>query len=214
MHYAKRLKLPVWYIVDESNCDIFDLEACSLQRWSARDFAVARAKGGNKHCAKLLKFSKDHKLGITIAASLVMGHTSMNPGGKCPLTSVKDGTFEAGDMGFAYRVAAITDICVEAGIRHATSSRLVSAFMLALLIPGFDERRLSDKITKNPALLRKRGAVSEYLEEVETVYNHQAHGKRMPVKHLALENARMRRSDGRTSGSRKAAANRLSLVEA
>src|SRR3990167_2530870 len=74
--YAKRLKLPIYYIVDNSNTDIFDLEGSSLQSWSVKDFAVARAKHGDKSIQALLEFKEKHGLTLLSAASLVGGESA------------------------------------------------------------------------------------------------------------------------------------------
>jgi hypothetical protein len=91
---AKELGLPVWYIVDESNKDLFSLEACKTS-WSVGDFAYARANAGHEDFVKLLEFQKAHHLTPGAAASLVGGESA---GSKNKIRTVKKGNFRAGDM--------------------------------------------------------------------------------------------------------------------
>ncbi len=70
LHYARRLGLPVYYVIDDSNPDIFYLEAVR-QKWSLTDFAEARANAGDKNYIKLLAFKKKHGLPLGAAARLL-----------------------------------------------------------------------------------------------------------------------------------------------
>ena len=51
LHCAEKLGLPIWYIVDDSNTDLFDLEGCR-EKWSARDLASAWANEGDAACVR------------------------------------------------------------------------------------------------------------------------------------------------------------------
>lgn len=44
---AKRLKLAVWYVIDETIADPWELEGSCRSAWSGEDFAIARAAAGN-----------------------------------------------------------------------------------------------------------------------------------------------------------------------
>ncbi len=70
LHYAKKLGLPVWYIIDDTCTDIYCLEAVR-QNWSLTDFAEARANAGDKNYIKLLAFQKKHGIPLGAAASLL-----------------------------------------------------------------------------------------------------------------------------------------------
>jgi hypothetical protein len=70
LHYAKKLGLPVYYVIDDSNPDLSDLEAVR-QKWELIDFAEAYANSGNKNYIKLLAFKKKYRLPLGAAASLL-----------------------------------------------------------------------------------------------------------------------------------------------
>lgn len=187
---AKRLKLPVWYVIDGTNTDIFDLEGDSKAIWSLADFAIARAKAGDMHCMKMLAFRKKHGLTLGAAVSLVGGE-SPNSGNKSKL--VKLGTFRVGDMKLADKVVRITDACREQKVSFATSTGFVRAISMAIQLPEFDSDRFIHAVTINGAKMQKRTSVSEYLTEIEGLYNYGAKSKRFSLAFLATEASRKRK---------------------
>lgn len=194
LHYAKRQKIPVWFVVDESNTDLFDLES-GKQKWSVMDFAIARAGGGDENCQKLLWFKKKHKMPIGCAASLLGGQSA---GSHNKITNVKMGTFKIGELSHANRVMEITDLCSEQGLDFVKSSHFISAVSLTLRVPEFDSNFFIQKIKLHAGILRRRATTYEYLEEIEALYNYSTKGKRIPLAFRAKEVARNRgRSFGR-----------------
>jgi hypothetical protein len=186
--YARQLGLPVWYIIDETNQDIYDLESTKSQ-WSTRDFVDARAKGGDEHCLKLLDFMKKHALPVGAAASLVGGESA---GSHNKISQIKPGTFRIGDLKHANQVVRITDRCRELKIVFSTSTAFVSAVSFALRIPEFNIDLFIHRLDLNGTQMRKRGKVDEYLEEIEALYNYGAHKTRLPIAFRAREVARER----------------------
>jgi hypothetical protein len=189
LHYAKRLKLPVYFVIDETNTDITGLEASTRQQWNGLDFAIARSKAGDKDCSALLEFQKKHSLTLGAAASLVGGESA---GSSNKIRLVKAGAFKVGDMKHANDVVAITDICREAGLSFATSTAFVKAISMVLRIPEFDSKLFCHRVRLYAANVRKRGKVDEYLDEIEALYNYGARGKRLPVRFRAEELSRDR----------------------
>jgi len=184
LHCAKRLSLPVWYVVDDSNKDIFDLEGSFGQVWTVRDFAYARASAGNPDYRTLLTFQKKHDLKIGSAASLVGGESA---GSNNKSRMVKSGTFHAGDLSHANAVVRVTDRCRELGLSFATATGFVSAVSMALRIPEFDVEAFLTRISLYPKLMNRRGSSQDYLEEIDALYNYRARGKRIPVVFRAKE---------------------------
>jgi len=200
---AKRLKIPLWYIVDDTPCDIFGMEGLPGQNWSVMDFANAYSQAGNKNYEMVMWFKKKHGLPMDAAASLVGGEGA-NSHNKVKM--IKAGTFKAGDLKHANAVASVTDLCRERGVEFATSSAFVGAVSKALRVPEFDVDSFKHKIVTFSANLRKRNTVNEYLDEIEALYNYGAKAKRMPVKFRALQVGRERQENfgGNRSGGLKA----------
>jgi hypothetical protein len=186
---AKKLGIPVWYVVDDTNTDIFALEGDSRQRWSLHDFAEARRRDGDLACKALLAFRKKHCLPLGVAASLVGGQSA----GSCNRNlAIKRGIFRIGDMKHANAVARVTDACMEKGISFANSKAFVSAVSMVLLIPEFDVELFMHRVSVYCANLRKRSTMEHYLDEIEALYNYNSKSKRMPVAFRAREEARRR----------------------
>ena len=203
---ARILGLPVWYIVDESNLDLFDLEGCARQNWNNDDFAAARARSGNPHYRTLIEFKRKHRLAIGAASSLVGG---IGADSDSRSRRLRAGTFEVGDMTMANMVVRITDACREAGIPFATSSAFCGALCRIFHVPEFDISVLLHRIRLYPGLMRKRGNTTEYVEEVDALYNYGAKGKRIPLAFRAKEIGRQRQAD---FGGKRAEGRRLGNI--
>ena len=189
LEYAKRLGLPVWYVVDESNTNIFDLEA-GLQAWSVNDFANHHASHGDPNCAAILAFQKKHGLTLGAAASLVGGESA---GSNNKIRAIKSGTFKAAsDQTYANLVVSITDHCRALGITFATTTAFVAAVSLVLRVPEFEPRIFMRRVTLNPGLMTKQSTEQACLEEIETLYNYQAKEKRIPLAFRAREVSKAR----------------------
>jgi hypothetical protein len=189
LYYAKTLGLPVWYVLDESNKDIFDLEASSKATWSVVDFAEARAQDGDEACIKLLNFRKKHGLTIGSASSLVSGQSASSGNMQ---KRVKNGTFKIGDMKHAEQVVAITDHCKTIGIPFATTSAFVAAISSILRVPEFDTARFMHCATLYPAMMNRRSSKDGCLDEIDALYNYALKAKRIPLAFRAKEVGRER----------------------
>jgi len=197
---SKRKGLNVWYVIDESNTDMFELEA-GQSKWSILDFAQARAEGGDGDCIKLLEFWKKHKLPLGAAASLVGGQSAGSSNKKI---EIKTGSFEVGDLKHANQVVRITDRCRELNISFATNSAFVIAVSNSLRIPEFDINLFIHRIDQNGFQMRKRSTVKEYLDEIEAMYNYGAHKNRLSVAFRARDVGKERqRTFGRISPEKK-----------
>jgi len=178
LHCAKRLKLPVFYIVDETEVDIFDLEGDSRVAWNMPDFTAARAAAGDKACAQLLEFQRKHHLPIGAAASLIAGESASSHNAQ---RLVKQGKFKAGDQAHANAVVRITDALRDAGLEFASSWLFVQAMSRALRVPEFDGEAFLAKARLYPMNLHRRASAGEYIDEIEALYNYGAKSPRSRI---------------------------------
>ena len=188
-HLARELKLPVYYVVDDTETDIFELEGDSGSHWSLRDFVHARSQAGDMDCQKLLAFQKRHGISLGAAASLVGGDSaaSNNMG-----RAVRQGRFEVGDMKHANDVVRVVDLCRELGAEYATNSAFVYALSSVLRIPELDQEHLMHRLRIGYANVNKRSNREGYMEEIEALYNHAARSKRLPIAFRAAQVGRER----------------------
>lgn len=192
LEVARRLGIPVWYVVDNSNTDIFDLEGDSTQLWSSGDFLTGRARAGDKDCIEVIAFAEAHGLPIGCAASLIGGESA---GSGNMLTKIKRGVFKVGDKVHPLQVVAITDLARAAGVKFATTASFVGAVSMVIQVPEVDAERLKRRIRSHSANIKKRSTRNDYLEELESVYNYQSR-ERLPLKHRAIE-CSLARKEGR-----------------
>lgn len=193
LSYAKQLGLPVYYVIDDSNTEIGDLETCQ-SKWSLEDFVVCHAHNGNPEYEHLLNFKTTHNLPMGAAASLVYGYTNMKCGQKL-LQDIKRGTFKRGDMIHANKVAGLVDYCLNHGISFATNSSFISALSGVVAVNEFDSDHFTRKISSDPIRLRKRSTHKEYLDEIEDFYNFGVRlPLRVPLSLLAQQNSDLRRA--------------------
>lgn len=204
LSYAKRLGLPVWFVVDSSKADIFDLEG-GRQTWTAGDFLSARAAGGHADCAKLIDFKHKHGLTLGSAASLLGGQSA---GSNNHLRAVREGTFKlAADQSHANTVVSLVDFCKANGIDFATTSAFVAAISMCVRVPEFDPARLRHAVKLHGFVVRKRSTKDDYLAEIDALYNYAAKANRLPLAFKAKELSKARQeSFGKSHIAKKAAA--------
>lgn len=194
---AKRLKIAVWYVVDETTTDPWDLEGCR-SAWTLSDFAVGKAANGDKHLQAVLEFKRKHGITLLSAASLLGGESA---GSNNKARLIKTGGFKvADDLSHAKRVVAVVDKLRDLGIEFAGSAAFVSAISRLIWVPEFEPDILIHKVRLNKSLLEKRGTVEKYLDVIESTYNFAAK-KPIPLAFRAREVGKKRKeSFGRNNG--------------
>jgi hypothetical protein len=190
---AKRLALPVWYVVDDSKVDIFDVEG-GRQQWSALDFTKARAMAGEADCQAVLEFQQQYGLTLGVAASLLGGQSA---GSGNMVRAIKDGSFRVtANPSHAHAVGAIVVHCRARGVSFAARAAFAAALSMCLRVPEFDTERFLHCIELNGAILRRRTTKEEYLDEIDALYNYGAKAKRLSLAFKAKELSRQRQRKG------------------
>jgi hypothetical protein len=191
---AKRLGLPVWYVVDDSKVDIFELEGVR-QQWSAPDFAKARASDGNTNCQMVLDFQREHGLTLGVAASLLGGQSA---GSGNMVRAIKDGTFRvAVDLSHANAVVALVAHCKECGLSFAAQAAFVAALSMCVRVPQFDAAKFRHCVKLNGNVMRKRSTKEEFLSEIDALYNYGAKSMRLALAFRAKEASLQRQRQNR-----------------
>ena len=206
LDYAKRLGLPVWYIIDSTVTDIFELEGDSSSRWSLGDFVHARAKAKNEDCIRVLDFQKRHGIGLGAVVSLMAGESAAS---KNATSKVKRGTFRVSkDLSHANLIGELVDFCRITGAQCAGETGFVNALSSVARVPEFEPLVFKRRVAKMPSLIAKQATGKSYLAIIEEVYNYGAKGKRVPLAFRAVEVGRQRRESfgGKSALGRKRAA--------
>ncbi len=200
LDYAKRLGLPVYYVIDDTDVHIFELES-GRQSWNTKDFCQAYAQAGNKDIQEVLDFANIHNISIPCAAALISGRTGNSA------KEIKQGTFCGRDMQHANKVVGITDSLQNMGYRFVISPSFLFAISMVVRVPDFDSGAFIKKVRTFPGLFEKRADKQQYLELIETIYNHQRPmksrvGIALEAKRIASErNAVSENSKTRAKGS-------------
>lgn len=174
LDYAKRFGLPVYYVIDESCTEIFELEN-PKSTWTYRDYIAARAQSGDPDMAFVQSFMNVHHLPVTAALAL-LGNESVGSQNKVHL--VKTGGFKVTSLEHAESVVAITDLCRDLGMKWATYQTFVAAVSMVVRVPEFDGEMFMQRLRQYPSMMNKRSTADEYLEEIEALYNYRT---RKPV---------------------------------
>jgi len=190
---AKTLGIGVWYVVDQSVTDIFELEGDSASRWTLSDFVHARAKAGVEDYGRLLDFQKRHGIGLGAAVSLMAGESA---GSLNAVVKAKRGTFRVSrDLSHANLIGELVDFCRATGATCAGETSFVNALSAVARVPEFEPLVFKRRVAKMPSLLAKQATGKSYLAIIEDVYNYEAKGKRVNLAFRAAEVGKQRKAD-------------------
>lgn len=196
LHYAKELKLPVYYVVDDSVTNIRLIEGIGGEEWKLKDFVHSSVADGVNDYEALRDFSANHKLSLTVAASLLAGQTvasaDMN-------NDIRDGVFaiNSGEIYHAKLVTEITDFLVGRKVKFAVKRSFVGALSNALRVPEVEFDRLLSQVKKHWEMLSNKATIDDFLSDIERVYNYQIRGGRLNIKFRAKEELKLRVSSKR-----------------
>jgi hypothetical protein len=192
LDYATRLGIGVWYVIDSTVTDLFELEGISSSSWSIGDFLVARAKAGDEDCRRVIAFMKQYGINQGAAISLMAGESAASGNAQ---RKVKQGTFRVSkDLSHATLVCELIAFCRAHGAACAGTTGFTNALSAVARVPEFDPAVFRSRIRKMPSLLARQATTQSYLEIIEDVYNYQAKGNRLNLAYRAIEVGRERRA--------------------
>ena len=194
-HVARKLGLPIWFIVASKDIPLFESEA-SAHTWDVEDFTQARTRAGEKAPAAALDFHQ--RTGIPLNSVISMlGGEGASSGNK--VKEMKSGKFKIGDTKHADQVAGIVRHCTELGVSFAATSYFVKALSKCLFVPEFDAELFMHKVAIHVELMTPRRAMDDYLDLIEMIYNRQSK-KKIPLAFRTREvGAARKASFGRSS---------------
>ena len=178
--YAKRLGLAVYYVLDDSASEPWDLEAGFGPHWSQRDYVYAHAQTGKPDYRQVLDFADEHHLAMGVAVSLLGGQSDTSATNL--KTRVRTGTFIVTDEAHAQDVGDLVECLAESGIVFARQSPFVIALSKCLRVAEFDADSFTHKMRLHGHRLSKRSTVDDYVDEIEAAYNYAAKASlRLPL---------------------------------
>ena len=171
LEVAKKLKLPIYYIVDGniSDSDIANLNT-NKKNWRPIDYINYHASKGKIEYTELKKLLKKWP-GISLSGliGLLVSNVSEGGGGG---TALKSGTFKITN---AEGCEAVLN---EAKLFDDFSLRFDRAFLFALqqcmAAPEYDSARMQDKLMQQPGKLERRANREQYVDLLEQLFNYRS----------------------------------------
>lgn len=181
---AKSLGIPAKYVVMDIDIDIAELNSTS-RAWGIADYVHRYMAQDNEHYNTLWVFHQRYGLPLSTCAELLGGTTYKSQ-------ILKDGDFMVTNTANARGVAELA-IYLKSLNPVAAVDRLARALSACLLVEDFDKGQLIENAEKCPHFLSAAtGKVGHTLDALEKVYNY-GKQKRVNLKFLAEEAARMAR---------------------
>ncbi len=184
---ARKLGIPVFYIVVNDSATITDLEQAS-RPWSVKDYVDSYVRAVSAPHIAVKAFHDRTGISYTQSASMLGGDSASSKNGTRRL---KDGTFRIKDATHAETVGEITDQLKAVGVSFATNENLVSAICSFVWVKAFDPKVFIHRVATNLSMFYKCATLVQYQDMLERVYNHGARHK-IAIAFLAREHARSR----------------------
>lgn len=177
---AQSLGIPVWWIEEEVEFDIAEIN-CASKGWVLRDYAERFKLQGNKHYIEGLEFAEDFGIPLGMAFALL--------GGTVCFTNVEPefvaGEFKVKDRQWAYAVASMYEPLVEM-VPSIKGRVFLLACMAVCRVEGFEVPRMIAGAKNDLGLLKPFAHRDEFIAALEELYNwKRALRNRVPLKFLA-----------------------------
>jgi nucleotide-binding universal stress UspA family protein len=164
---AKKLGLPVYYVIDKSEIDVTQVNKAQ-RKWSPLDYAESYAAKGLHAYQTLLDYHRAFGIALLPSASILAGTIHF--------TNIKDrffaGTYQvtkgadATNFGMVYRDATRITPKVK-------TSGFVNALWACYWVDYFSPDQLLEGIEKRPQIMDVKGGRGDWLEAMEQAYNFQ-----------------------------------------
>lgn len=187
---ARRIGIPVKYCICDDNASIHELEK-STKAWSVSDYLESYIRSGSPHYAYLKNFHKKTSIGISACMSMLSGESA---GSNNKLYAFKDGKFEPNKDGIehANAVASMVEACRLQGASWANSAPFVAALSKMMWVKEFSYEEFIQRVKRHPQFLEKQRGIEGYFSMIESLYNYQRKGRRVPLAFLVEETSRER----------------------
>ena len=188
-HVARKLGLPVWYIISGYDIPLFDSEV-SNHSWSIKDFTTARARAGEAPALEVVKYHEETGMPLSACIALIGGEGA---GSGNKRNQLKCGTLKVVKSKHANDVAEVVISCKSMGFKFATTASFVNALSKCLMVKEFDKDLFLLRVKTHPETMEPCRTVDQYIDMIEFVYNRMAKAKKIPLAFMAKEQSRLRK---------------------
>lgn len=184
---AKKLGLPVKYVVSNDDATIYELEQ-STNFWTLQDYLTSHIRYGEKDYLKIQEYIDKTGISLGNAISLLAGESASSNN---KYEQFKRGTYRVKSTYYADKVAELVLFCKNAGISFANQALFVQAISKVVWVPEFDSERFKRKVNKFGSLAEKQQNLSAYLDMLENIYNRHEQNK-LPLRFLTEQTGKKR----------------------
>lgn len=162
---AKRLKIPLWFIIVNSE-EGEDPGGGNIGKpWSLKNWVDHYAAKEFPDYQKLLSYVSNG-IPLTAAAALLRGHSA---GSNKTTDAISEGRFKIIDT---KRIDSIVGLMREFQANPAVKSRcFIDAVSMCMWVSEFDVKQLRARLTANLLSLKKTATRDQMLEQLERIYN-------------------------------------------
>jgi len=187
---AKKLNMPVLYVVCQDEAEIFELEQAT-NHWKLKDYLVSGCRSGNLEYLEVKKYCEETGIPTGLSISMLAGQTA---GGGNVTPKFKRGQFSVNKTSnHAQLVKEIVLLCKACEVPFYNKDLFVKALSRVLWVQDLDMKRLKSKIKLFGGDMKRKATLDQHLEQIEEIYNRNSTSKaRLPLKFLALECAKQR----------------------
>lgn len=168
---AKESGAPIFYTV-RPGLRISDARSMNIlhREWTTDDFAHSYADGGDVNYKKYIEIKDDYNLPHSVIMEYINGGQSRGA-----FATFRHGEFVLPNEAAArHRLDMLLEVMPKLPIGKDVN--FARAYLKVMAVPGFDQARMVDKVTRLGDMMRKYATVPEYQRAIEDLYNH-GHGE-------------------------------------
>lgn len=170
---VKRMELPLYFrFADTLSLEsVIDVQINA--GWTTKDYLHAFIQQNNMNYIILNRFISRYKLSMSVAVMLLSGDNS----GGLKRTGFYEGTFKVKNEERAHEQAKAINEIGEMALNLHRDRCFCIAMIKVMEHPEFEEKRLTEQITKYRSLVLRQVSVEGYIRNMEEVYNYHLYTK-------------------------------------
>lgn len=184
---AKKLGLPVWYVICDDGATIHELENATT-KWTLNDYLQSFCRCGMEEYQRVADYMERTGIPTQSAVSLLGGHLASS-GQHGPV--FKAGVFKITDNEYAEQVGDVIQHCKRAGFPFACNTLFVLAVSRVMRVTQFSATEFKHKVDLNASMLKRQPHLAGYMEMIESIYNRQRQNK-IPLVFLTAQTMKER----------------------
>lgn len=172
LHFARKLGLPVYFVIDESGISIPDHQETN-RKWDIGEHFERWQTAGKEDYKEAINFAQKYKITIGQAASLLAGTMTVSN----VMKAVKEGSYEVKSRNIAYSVADCFRLIKLSCNDITNNSGVLNAVFACHFVDYFDVDQFKEQVKKNASMIINCDGRDGFLDAFQDVYNHRKRAK-------------------------------------